>query len=270
MKILLASAVLLMVCGATRHARADACHGSPGGGDGGGGGPGGESSTDSGCSEVSDVVGRQRCGHFGSTWAGRAGLPAVTTEVGFFTRRLRTGFGARGVMDHDTASFAYRVAAEDELATAAGGALRIAMALPAHLYIGADLEVGSLVSGTGADVEMSGSVVPMPVMEARRKIYVGAGAVAGVRAHLGPAALSAELVAGARDVSLSVESRHGACILHDTHHRTSVFAEPRVRVDVWLSPWLTIAGFAGSELDGASRMIGASLAFHLRAYDRTR
>jgi hypothetical protein len=71
MKILLACAVLAVLCVATRPARADACHGSGGGGDGGGGGPsGGESAAEPACSEVSDVVGRQRCGRFGETWAG--------------------------------------------------------------------------------------------------------------------------------------------------------------------------------------------------------
>ncbi len=267
MRLLIAAVVLLTSSAAFRSARADSCHGTGDGGGSGGGGFGDDSSSGSGCAEVSDVVGRQLCGRFGEGWSERTHLPALAVEAGFFTHQLDAGFAAAGVMEHDTGSFAYRVATESDRATAAGAALRLALALPAPLYVGADLELGGLVSDTGADVEMTGGGAG-PSMAAHRTLYVGAGGVAGVRGQLGRAGLAAEVVAGVRDVSLSVESQHGACITSETHHLTAAFVEPRVRVDVWLTPWITIAGFAGSELDGDSKMVGASLAFHLRAFDR--
>jgi hypothetical protein len=271
MKALLAGAALLAVnLAAIRQASADACHGSSAGGShGGGGGSSDDSSSGSSCSEVSDVVGHQRCTRFGAGWAGRARLPALSAEVGVFTRALDTGFTAAGAMEHDTATVAYSVAPDGDRSTAAGAAMRLSMALPAHLYIGADLELGGLLTGTGADVEMvPGQDAPTPSMTASRRLYMGAGGVAGVRGRLGPAALSAELVAGLRDVSLSVESHLGTCILSETHHRLAAFAEPRIRLDLWLTPWVTLAAFAGSDINGNSRMIGSSLSFHLRAFDR--
>jgi hypothetical protein len=170
-------------------------------------------------------------------------------------------------MEHDTASFAYSVATDSDRATAAGAAMRLALALPEPFYLGADLEIGGLLSDSGADVEMTGAGAGA-VMAAHRTLYLGAGGVAGVRARLGRAGLAAEMVAGVRDVSLSVDSQHGACILSETHHRTAAFVEPRVKIDMWLTPWITIAGFAGGELDGDSKMVGASIAYHLRAFDR--
>lgn len=266
MKLLVAAVVLLASGAAIRSARADSCHGAgDGGGSAGGGGAGDDSSTASGCAEVSDVVGHQLCGRFGEGWSERTHLPTLAVEGGFFTRQLDAGFAGAGVMQHDTGSFAYRVATEGDRATAAGAALRLALALPAPLYVGADLELGGLVSDAGADVEMIGAAGPS--MSAHRTLYLGAGGVAGLRGQLGRAGLAAEMVAGVRDVSLSVESQHGACITSETHHLTAAFVEPRVRVDVWLTPWITIAGFAGSDLDGDSKMVGASLAFHLRAFD---
>jgi hypothetical protein len=272
MKILLVGAVALAAsAGAVRAAHAGCRGGGGSSGSHGGGGGHDSSSSGSSCTEVSDVVGYQHCGHFGEGWSGRAGLPALTAELGFFTRQLDSGFGASGVMEHDTGSFAYDVASVSDRATAAGGTVRVAMALPVHLYVGAELEIGALVAGTAADVSMSaadGAAPAGPTMSARETLYMGGGAVAGVRGHLGRLALSAEVVGGARDVSLSVKSRHGSCVLSDTHHRTSAFAEPRLRLDFWLSPWLSVAGFAGSEIDGDNRMVGASLAFHVRAFDR--
>ena len=97
--------------------------------------------------------------------------------------------------------------------------MRLALALPAHLYVGADLEIGGLVSSAAADVEMTAggdSAGPLPTIAASEQLYVSAGGVAGVRGRLGRAALSAEVVAGARDLSLAVKSRQGACILTKT------------------------------------------------------
>ena len=272
--LLVGAALLAGTTAAVRTARADGCHGGHPGGGGGAGHGAGASNVDaggSGCSEVSDVVGYQRCGHFGDGWAGRAGLLPFTAEVGFFSRQLHTGMSARGVMAHDTGSFAYQVTPEEDLGTAAGAALRLALALPAHVYVGTEVELGGLVSGARADVAMTGAGDgPGPSMTAHESLYMAAGGVAGVRGRLGPAVLAAEVVAGVRDVSLSVDSSYGACTLSDTHHRTAGFVEPRVKLDFWLSPWITVAGFAGSELDGQSRMVGASVAFHVRAFDRGR
>jgi hypothetical protein len=265
---LLIAALLVLGASAPRSARADSCRGSGGGSSSSaGGGSGDDSSSASACSEVSDVVGHRRCGRFGAGWSERAHLPALSIEAGLFTRQLDAGFARTGVMEHDTGSFAYSVSTDSDRATATGAAMRVALALPEPFYLGADLEIGGLVSDGGADVEMTGASAG-PIMAAHRTLYLGAGGVAGVRAQLGRAGLAAEMVAGVRDVSLSVNSQHGACILSETHHRTAAFVEPRVKIDVWLTPWITIAGFAGGELDGDSRMIGASIAYHLRAFDR--
>jgi len=266
MRLLLA-ALLALGASVPRPARADSCRGSGNGGSSSAGGGSGDDSSAAACSEVSDVVGHQLCGRFGAGWSERTHLPALSIEAGLFTRQLDAGFATSGVMEHDTGSFAYSVATESDRATAAGAALRLALALPEPFYLGADLEIGGLLSGSGADVEMTGGGGG-PIMAAHRTLYLGAGGVAGVRAQLGRAGLAAEMVAGVRDVSLAVNSQHGACILSETHHRTAAFVEPRVKIDVWLSPWITIAAFAGGELDGDSKMIGASLAYHLRAFDR--
>jgi hypothetical protein len=264
------AAALVGAVALARPARADSCHGPAGGGggEGGGGAPSGELVDTSSCREVSDVVGHERCGRFGQGWSGRATLPPLTAELGLFARRLDAGVAASGVMDHDNGSFGYEVAPGGGDRTASGVSLRLAMALPAHLYAGAEVEMGGLVSGGAPDVAMTTvDGTGTPSMLARDKAIMGAAAVAGVRGRVGRVALAAEVVAGARDLSISVQSRDGACIRSRTHHRAAAFAEPRVRLDFWLTPWLTVAGTAGSELDGESRMLGAELSFHLRAFD---
>jgi hypothetical protein len=263
------AALAALIASAPRVARADSCRGSGGSSSSSSGGSG-ESSSGESCDEVSDVVGQQRCSRFGESWSQRARMPAMAIEAGLFTRQLEAGFSVGGTMVHETESFAYQVATVRDRATAAGAALRVSLALPAPLYVGADLELGGLLSDGGADVDMGGVAAAGPIMAAHRTLYMGAGGVAGVRGQLGRAGLAAEVVAGVRDVALSVESQHGDCLASETHHRTAAFAEPRVRIDVWLTPWVTVAGFAGSDLDGDSKVVGASLAFHLRAFDHGR
>jgi hypothetical protein len=265
-----AGLLVLVVLWAPRPAPAGSCRGSGGGGSSSS--SGGSDGSDDGpsCTEVSDVVGHQLCGRFGDDWSGRASLPPLSTEVGFFTRRLGTGYGASGTMEHETDTFAYRVPGRPDRGTAMGATVRLAAALPAHLYVATDLELGALVSDTPMGVEMTGvgSDGLAPSISAGETLYAGAGGVAGLRGRLGDVVLAAEMAAGARFLGLSVESRYGACIVSDTHYHVAGFVEPRVRVDYWLNPWLTVGGFAGSDLVGGSQMIGAGLGFHLRAFDR--
>ncbi|HYU16851.1 MAG TPA: hypothetical protein VEL05_12285, partial [Candidatus Acidoferrum sp.] len=140
-----------VIAAASRPARAGSCGrgsgSSSGGGHGGTGVTGGPA-----CRETTDVVGRRECGHFGAAWAGPARQPPITTEVAFFTRWLDTGFGVSGAMAHDTGTFDYQVSSRDDRDTVVGAALRVGSALPAHLYLGADFEVGGPVSGNRADV----------------------------------------------------------------------------------------------------------------------
>jgi hypothetical protein len=105
-------------------------------------------------------------------------------------------------------------------------------------------------------------------MTASQAMFFGAGGVAGVRGSIGRATLAAEVVGGIRMTSLSVESTYGTCVLGDTHRHYTTFVEPRLHLGFWLSPWVSIGGFAGGDLTGDSQVAGASLAFHVRAFDR--
>ena len=228
------------------------------------------------CIDASDVLGEARCRDFGEGWAGRGQQPAVTLEVGTFVRTLRPGFGnTSGSMDHLTSRYAYKVIEpmdrEEERATAIGLDLRTVIALRSAFYLGLDGELGGVVGEPSYDVEMtSTSGDGRASVETRQGLYVAGAGLLGVRGRLGGTTLSAEVAAGVRVIQLAVESHIGVCDITDHHYNTEPFVEPRVRLDRWVNPWMTMGVFAGGDAWTHSYMVGVGIGGHLRAFDQHR
>jgi hypothetical protein len=90
----------------------------------------------------------------------------------------------------------------------------------------------------------------------------GAYGVAGARGDLGAVRLSAELVAGRRWVRYEADGPSDP---------NKLVAEPRIRGDIWLSPYWTLGGAVGATLsDRQVWMAGVYLGVHGLPFDGTR
>lgn len=222
------------------------------------------------CVETSDVLGRRQCGHFGE-WAMPRILPPVAVEVGSSVRSFAlTGLHFAGRIDHGAdGSYAYRMTGGGTSDAAAVGAdLRIVAGR--RWYAGAEASIGGIAADETAmeavTVEAMDGVTFAPTMQ----LHVAGGVVAGVRMPVGRLTVSGELFAGGRMIQAEIASAYGYCetVVHARDH--AVVVEPRARVDLWVSPWMTVGAFAGADLATAdARVFGLYLGGHARAFDGT-
>ena len=190
--------------------------------------------TDS-CHEDHDVVGYRRCPGFG--WAAGARGPDISVEAGVGWRHVV----APAVPAMTTARTASGSAPLADIATSE---FRIAVGLRGF-YGGLELAVGDLTRRTysyGA--------------------FVQGGVVGGVQIPLGPFVIGAEVQGGGRSERLThnINNNMAPAV-------TSAVVEARVRVGIWVTPWLMIDGAIGAGvLDRRERLATLGLAFHSRSY----
>lgn len=190
--------------------------------------------TDS-CHEEHDVVGYRRCPGFG--WSHGEDAVDVAVEAGLGWRHV-VAPAVPGTMVTRTAS------GSTPLADIATSEFRITVGL-GGFYGGLELSVGDLTRRTysyGA--------------------FVQGGAVGGVQIPLGPIVLGGELVGGGRSERLThnINNNKAPAV------RSGV-VEARVRVGMWVTPWLTVTGAVGAGvLDRNERMATLGVAFHSRSF----
>jgi hypothetical protein len=286
MKAAVVGAMVLAMIGAEARARAGSCGGDS---DSGGSSDSGSSSSssDSGdssssdsstttvvsCVETSDVLGRRQCSGFG-TWAMGPVLPTVTIEVGTSVRSIATGrLAFSGTVDHgDLGSYRFTMRgrpSDDADAAVVGADLRAIAGR--RWYGGVELTVG----GVAADDRGLAMTIDTGDTQADAtptlRMYVGTGAVAGVRAHLGPVTLAAEAFAGVRVINATVESRFGTCETTASARDVSASLELRARAEAWVTPWMTVGAFTGQDVRlPETRSYGLDLGGHVRAFDGSR
>jgi hypothetical protein len=209
------------------------------------------------CVEVSPVLGRRRCGRFGA-WdvsdRARVQLGVAASMHMLPLDGLGVGAEPGGARE------------EPALATARSIELRATGSLGRRLYAGGEGQIGHGRSITPGTIEIDGI---RGVPEAGT--YVAAGGVLGATVTTNRRwATRAELMAGVRFLRLEVR-RDGSGDV-DEERRAAwggrVIFQPRLRIERWLSPWVTLGGMIGLDGDGGR---GASLSVvltgHTRAFD---
>jgi hypothetical protein len=279
-----AIAVLAALLGAEVRAQAGSCHGD---GDSGGSSSSSSSSDSSSsdssssdssstpvaCVETSDVLGRRQCSGFGD-WAIPAALPRVTIEVGTSVRTIATGrLAFSGTVDHgDQGSYRFTMRGRPSAradATVIGADLRAVAGR--RWYGGAELTIGGVSADDAAlamTIDTGGTTASA---RPGLRMYVATGAIAGVRAHLGPVTLAAEGFAGVRVIDATVASQYGTCETSATARDVGASLEVRARAELWATPWLTVGAFTGQDLRlRETRSVGLYLGGHVRAFDGSR
>lgn len=243
-------------------------------------GGGGSDSSSSGssepaCIEVSDVVGHSVCREFGDGWRLAPRMPAIVLELAAVYRRFAPGFGASGTaghLAHTTGDFDYRMvpAGGASDAVGMGTAFRLVVPTPWRIYVGGEVELGGVVRDAAYQVETTptNATAGTPTVAARQEMYLGYGGVAGIRGRLGRTVIAAEVAGGRRSLQSVVDSQLGACEITDYHWAHATYVEPRVRLDHHVNPWLGVGAYAGGDLLQRGHVVGVTLSFHMRAFDR--
>ena len=288
-KTIIAASIATLAVLSARAASAWAC--GAGGDSGGSSDGGGSSSSDSGgssdsssssdgeayvgCVETSEVLGRRQCGGFGE-WAMPPVVPAIAIELGTSVRSFGLGhLRLGGTIDHaEHGSYTYSMvgggASEAQPMGIAGG-LDLRMLGGRRIYGGVEASIGGISADEGSMQMVSNDAMPGATLEPTVQLHVSGGAVVGARLPLGDFQLAAELMAGTRMVQVSLHSRYGACETTEYERFVTPVVEPRLRLDYWANPWLTLGAFAGFDvLSKDSQVFGVYLGGHSRAFDGLR
>lgn len=161
--------------------------------------------------------------------------------------QLELGFNTRHFAAADPADVAFRSSEGTDPdpslgeGTAVTSSLRFTGRTRYNTFVGVEGEFGQLVGFEHSNVG-------------------GAYGVVGARGDLGRVRLSAELVGGRRWVRYEVNDRSDP---------SKMVAEPRLRADLWVSPYWTLGGAVGATLsDRQVWMAGIYIGLHDKAFDR--
>ncbi len=201
------------------------------------------------CELHSDAVGHRRCAAHGpwGVWGAALEAPYVFVGVGVNLRTLPRAPSARPATTPGVAARAVAsptpTPTSTEGDTSLGYMMRIGFNVARPLYLGFEAEIG-----------------PTDVGEApagRRALGAGMLGIAGLHGGSRLLVLSAELAGGGRVVETA-----GSIDLEN-----EAVAEARARVDVWLTPWVTLGGAIGaSQLHRGEWFTGLYLGVHTHSF----
>jgi hypothetical protein len=124
--------------------------------------------------------------------------------------------------------------------------------------------VGPSVDGTRATRTHEVSVEPGVSQ------LLGIGGVVGMQVVLAPIGLRAELFAGADFAGIWARTSYLGVPGHSSVTLTPhAVIEPRLAVDLWLTPWLSVGVMGGVDVLGplTSADVGLTITGHVRSYD---
>jgi hypothetical protein len=222
------------------------------------------------CSEQ-EVVG-ESCREFGETpgWPGKwwNQYPAIALSLGLRSASYDTTRGGAFDGNVESSSLAYHFPGS---AMGAGVVRSYGLDLGAlyymvpYLYLGAD--VVATLGNYGAPSFHSNGLVISPSSPLNVSQWE-AGGVLGARLPLGWVALRADVLLGASWLSLDQYALSGGHERTATAEAVSLLVEPRVHLDVWTRPFLTVSAFAAMPgFVPATLSGGVELTGHFRAFD---
>ncbi len=221
-----------------------------------------------GCTEVSDIVGYEKCHRFGDGWAVEHRLPiavALSLPYQTFDPNSTTFDFSKGKHDPDS----FSLPGERLGATSLGGVgfnLRLEAFVWSWIYVGVEW---GLAFGHNQVADFSAPVKNAPAQfsgsdAAVNTVMFHAGAFAGLRIPLGRISLRLEGLGGANTATVNLHSSQGDYLANAA--RGSLM--PRAIVDVWASPNVTMSVFGGfNALDTQERTLGVMLELHMRSFD---
>ena len=225
------------------------------------------------CSEVSEIVGRRQCSRFGDKWAS-TDKPALWLEAGFVVRNFNaTPIDKLSTVKIGGATHEYRVVGDPSTrnTTALTLSLRGTDRL-GFFYFGGELDIGGILAGSEARVVHDPDTTSkMATFERRSTEYFAARAVAGLRLDLWRMSFATEIAPGVGGISYIGKAQVGETSKDANVVQWAALLEARSRIDVWVSPRLSLGIALGRSLradDGYS--VGIFVSGHQRPYDMRR
>jgi hypothetical protein len=178
---------------------------------------------------------------------------------------LRSGSVRRG---DERFHYKMRLSGERTGDTAVDFVLRIGGEVRPGVYVGAEGEVGGVAAFAPVDVEADAGASGVPLFAQRHGFVDGATAFAGVRERAGRAVVSLELAVGGRGIVHAFRMRYDGVTAEQDMSDAVLVVEPRVRVEWWLSPYVTGGVNAGANAVALGDWsAGAFVGLHTRAFD---
>jgi len=168
----------------------------------------------------------------------------------------------RGRSIHDDAIGSFATDALGTLGSYTGN-VRSGVRIVGPLYAGTELRIGGGSSGTRALQASPAVTLSGDFLDFGARVFAGAFAP-----RLGPLRAHAEGFVGARWLDFAVDERFGCT--HDGCVGLSRFDVPvgaRVGVDVFVSPWWSLGGWAAVDTRDPAPGFGFALAYHAHGFD---
>jgi hypothetical protein len=238
-----------------------------------------------GCSEVSKVVGQQRCSRFGSGWDISQNPIPITIELGLVATQMPLKHLRLGGNIYDQNSqkpFLLPAGTVPDTWAAALDVRVLVFPTKRILYVGVEWEFGGMefAAPSGPVVQAlavsTGAPTTMYPTELRTASF---GSVVGVRVPLWRFDFSAEMFGGMRYSQVDVmtnaalgpcwQTQKGqACPFATVDDLYAGRAVARGAVSVRVTPWVTVGAMLGVDLaNNYALAAGAYLGLHGRAYD---
>lgn len=154
----------------------------------------------------------------------------------------------------------------DDLSDRAALELRPRFSVFVHrnLYLGAGVSLGATTRSAGhTDVPIRARVNSILTLGGR--VFMGVSAAVGRRWQF-----NGEVAAGVRALILNIETRDGDCINTITESYRDFKLEGRLGFDRFVSPMVSIGGFAGYDALQREATFGLRLGVHNRSFDGQR
>ena len=215
-----------------------------------------------GCTEVSDIVGYEKCHRFGDGWAVERSVPlALALQLPYVTFDP-SGYDFDANRGKKDPTLTFPGSSLGAPITAMGFGARIEGFYLGPLYTGVSFGMG-FGHEHFAPVTVGGSTLS-PSDELVNTTIVWGGALLGVRVPLGWVSLRLEALFGGTSLSISQHSSLGDFTSTAGHG----LIEPHVFFDVWTTPNMTLGAYAGANVfDTKERTAGLVLEWHGRAFD---
>lgn len=222
------------------------------------------------CQEVSDIVGHQKCIHYGSLWSTEDAIP-ITFGIGArYLGFAPTGHVFSGNLGKkpNLTSFEYNGSSLGDAPIGAGGiGFRATGYLLPGVYVG--IEYGFAMGRNERASFSAGGASFRSTQKLIDTASFGGGALAGLRLPLGRLSARAEISLGGESVNLFQSVVKGAQASDSVAVAAAAWAiVPRAAVDLWVTPWMTVSGTYGRNLlDHGSQIGSLWLTWHGRSYD---
>lgn len=227
-----------------------------------------------GCTEVSDVVGEQKCSRYGAGWSIERSFPITfrfglryaefSTSGATFKEQFKKKHRPKGYRGYSFSGDTLGVPRLSGIGMDGG----VTLFLVGQLYSGGEVGVGfgsfhRRTFTTGKHTLSNHSGVNVTI--------VHGGVPIGYRIPLGRASLRGEMFMGFVSASVSHDVR--APTIPEAPSAASAGAvrwlvEPRVAADIWFTQHVSFGVYGGVNLvDTGGRVLGLSLTYHHRAFD---